>query len=313
MSAAHPIRSNRRGSIDVLLVLTGLGVGVAPDVDSGSYLESVTRQGPGQLRLTFKEAHTALLAAASGFSCEDYASDPQSRKKASLGTVDVKGRFVDVKIEDRDDGLQIDEWTDPAAAATGGLKAATATVASVVTVLAEALLTAGKNALLANPRNVTFTTAGSTASDAPATALITGTDVNGDALTETVALSQSAGTAQGVKAFRTITSIVYAAADGTGATVAIGFGSKFGMRKKLRTRAGASMVLKEISAGAVVTNGTFVDPATSAPNGTYTPDSAPDGSKDYAVAYEPEGNTVDLLDGEVLYLTLRLTRAADLL
>lgn len=182
------------------------------------------------------------------------------------------------------------EWTDPIAANTAGLKAATATVASPVTVLAAALLAPGLAALAAYPRNVTFTTAGSTASDAPATATITGTDVDDNALTETVNLSQSAATASGVKAFKTIVSIAYPAADGTGATVAIGFGSVFGLPTLPKVRAGAVVVNKEIAAGSIVTNGTFVVPATSPPYGTYAPNSAPDGSKDYAVQYEQDNS-----------------------
>jgi hypothetical protein len=180
------------------------------------------------------------------------------------------------------------EWTDPVAADAAGLKAATATVASPVTVLAAALLAPGKAALLAYPRNVTFTTAGVTPSDAPATATITGTDVDDAVLVETVNLAQTATIAAGVKAFKTIVSIAYPAADGTGATVAIGFGAVFGLPTMPEVRAGAVVVNKEIANGAIVTNGVFVVPATSPPYGTYAPNSAPDGSKDYAVQYEQD-------------------------
>lgn len=182
--------------------------------------------------------------------------------------------------------LHVQTWTDPAAASTTALKTATATVASTVTILAAALSAGGKNALAAYPRNITFTTAGGTASDAPATATITGTDIDDNALTETVTLSQTAATASGVKAFKTITSIAYPAADGTGATVAIGIGNVFGLAKKAKTRAGTVAVIKEHAAGAIVTNGTFVVPATGAPYGTYSPNTAPDGSNDYCVIFE---------------------------
>lgn len=216
-------------------------------------------------------------------------------------------------LEDRDNGLQVDEITNAPAAATAGLLAATASSVAVQTKLAAALISAGLLELSIRPRNVTFTVAGATAAHAPTSAVITGTDINGDALTETVAITASAGTYAGVKAFKTIVSIVYGAGGGAGATVAIGYGSVFGLSKKIRSRAGLPLVFKEISAGAVVTNGTFVAAATSGPNGTYAPNSAPDGSKDYAVAYEPEGNCKDLLVGEVMYLTFRLTKAVGLL
>jgi hypothetical protein len=104
-----------------------------------------------------------------------------------------------------------------------GLKAATTVSTSPVTLTASDLLDAGEAALLAYPRKIVFTTAGGTASDAPATALITGTDYTGAAQTETVNLAQTATTATSTKWFKTITSIEYAVGDGTDATIAIGY------------------------------------------------------------------------------------------
>jgi hypothetical protein len=178
------------------------------------------------------------------------------------------------------------EFAAPAAASTTALKTATATVASTVTLTASDLLAGGKTALAAFPRNITFTTAGGTASDAPASAVITGTDIDDNALTETVTLSQTAATASGVKAFKTITSIAYAAADGTGATIAIGIGSVFGLAKKAKVRQDGPVVFAQTLDGAVVTNGTFVVPATGAPYGTWSPNTAPNASHNYVVAYE---------------------------
>jgi hypothetical protein len=182
--------------------------------------------------------------------------------------------------------LQVDEWTNPAAASATALLAATASTVAVQTYLTAALSAGGKTALAAYPRNVTFTTAGVTPSDAPATAVITGTDIDGNALTETVTIAQTATIAQGVKCFKTITSIVYAAGDGTGATVSIGIGQKFGFSKLSKTRAGGVAVLAEIAVGVTVTNGTFATAATSPPYGSYSPNTAPDGANDYAVTYE---------------------------
>ena len=179
-----------------------------------------------------------------------------------------------------------DEWINPAAAAVAGLKAATASTVAVQTVLTAGLLAPGVAALLDFPRNVTFTTAGATAADAPATALITGTDIDDAALTETVTIAQTATIAQGAKCFKTVTSIVYAAGDGTGATVAIGFGQKFGLTKKIKTLGGGVAVINEIAIGARVTTGTFADYTTSPPYGNYSPAAAPDGVNDYAVTYQ---------------------------
>jgi hypothetical protein len=199
---------------------------------------------------------------------------------------DVKKTFAPMAA------IGIDEWTNPAAPAVAGLKAATAVVEEELTLVASDLLADGKTALATYPRNVTFTTAGDTAADAPASAVITGTDINDNALTETVTLAQTATIAEGVKAFKTITSIVFPAGDGTDATVAIGFGKKFGMSKKMVTRAGLVGPIREIAAGAVVTSGTFVAASTSGPNGTYSPSADPDAAKDYAVYFEYDPTAV---------------------
>lgn len=184
--------------------------------------------------------------------------------------------------------LAVDEWTDPVVADADGLKVATATVAAIVAVTG--FLAPGVAALAAGPRNVTFTTAGSTPSDAPANAVVVGTDINDDALSETVTLAQTGTIASGVKAFKTITSVTYPAADGTDATVAIGFGVVMGLHSKIKSRAGAVAVLMENEAGTVKAGdalaGTYVDAATSPPHGSYTPGTAADGSNDYAVWYE---------------------------
>ena len=183
--------------------------------------------------------------------------------------------------------LTVDEFTNPVAPDTVGLKAATATVTSAVTLTAADLLAGGKTALAAYPRNVTFTTDGNTPTDAPASAVVTGTDIDGNVLTETINLAQAAATtSEGSKAFKTLTSIVFAVGDGTDATVAVGFGKKFGLSRALKSRAGRAAVLREVAAGTAVTTGVFSDAASSAPYGTYAPSADPDGSKDYAVYYE---------------------------
>jgi len=177
--------------------------------------------------------------------------------------------------------ISVEEFTNPAAGGAAVLLAATASVAAPVTVLAAGLLAPGLAILAAQPRNITFTTAGGTAADAPATALITGTDRDGKAQTETVTLAQTATIATGVKLFKTIVSIVYPAADGTGATVSIGIGNAMPLPKTPKSRAGAALPIREIVDGALVTTG-----AIDATNKSYTPATAPNGTHDYAVFYE---------------------------
>lgn len=177
--------------------------------------------------------------------------------------------------------IVVEEYTNPAAAAAAGLEAATATTVAPRTVTS--FLQAGKDALKADGRNITFTTAGGTAADAPLNAVVTGTDMDGKVQTETVPLSQTAGVATGVKIFKTITKVEYAAADGTGATISIGFGAALGLSLPMKTRAGLAGLIREIAAGAVVTNGVV-----SAANRSYTPNGAPNGTNDYAVYYEAD-------------------------
>lgn len=112
------------------------------------------------------------------------------------------------------------------AASAAGLKAATATSASPVTLTASDLLAGGKTAIGAKPRRLIFITAGTTASDAPASVVITGHRL-GVAVTETLSLAQTASSVTSVYAYDSITSLAYAAGDGTGATIAIGYSSAY--------------------------------------------------------------------------------------
>ncbi len=110
--------------------------------------------------------------------------------------------------------------------AAAGLKAATGVLASPVTLTASDLLTAGKAAILANPRRLTFATAGSTPADAPASCTITGTK-RGVAVSEVLALSQTVGSVTSAKDYDVITSIAYLTGQGTDCTIAVGYGTGF--------------------------------------------------------------------------------------
>lgn len=85
------------------------------------------------------------------------------------------------------------------------------------------------------PRNITAT-AGGTAGDIKAIQVtIQGTDIDDQPISETLPAFtvDTAGTVQGNKAFKTVTSITIPAHDGLGATTAIGFGDKIGLPDKL--------------------------------------------------------------------------------
>ncbi|MDT8901163.1 hypothetical protein [Anaeroselena agilis] len=85
------------------------------------------------------------------------------------------------------------------------------------------------------PRNITAT-AGGTAGDIGAVAVtIEGTNAAGEVISETLPAftANTAATKAGNKAFKTVTKITTPAHDGTGATTAIGWGSKLGLVHKL--------------------------------------------------------------------------------
>jgi hypothetical protein len=186
--------------------------------------------------------------------------------------------------------FKVDELAAPAATSTTALLTATATANGAQTYLAAALVAGGLTALATYPRNVTFTGGGTTAS-CPTSAAITGTDIDGNALTENVSLTAGSGT--GVKAFKTITQIVFTGGTATNGTEAIGIGSKFGFTQTIKVRANLPHVLDEIydssgSSGAFVdpSTATIVNATTSPPHGTWTPANAPNGTHNYAITYE---------------------------
>lgn len=163
---------------------------------------------------------------------------------------------------------------------------ATATQVAPLTVLGNAL---SQNSFRDAPRQLVFTTGGGTPAHAPANVKITGRDANGNVMTETLALAQTATTATSVRYWGWIDKLEFAAGDGTAGTIAISYGAPVGLKKKIRARAGLVSPLKEIVNGAVVATGTFAAPsATDLPNGSYTPASAANDVSDYAIFYEAD-------------------------
>lgn len=83
-------------------------------------------------------------------------------------------------------------------------------------------------------RNVSATVAGTGANITAVQVIVTGTNIYGVPITETLPAFTAAtpGTVTGSKAFATVTSIAIPA-NGTGVTTAVGFGNKFGLPVKL--------------------------------------------------------------------------------
>lgn len=187
----------------------------------------------------------------------------------------------------------------PAADGTGatvsiGIAAATvkkafAPTVAPLTLLANQLNTAG----LANrPSQLVFTTAGTTASDAPANVVITGRDINGNVQSETLNLAQTATTATSIKYYAAIDNLAFAAADGAGSTIAITYSVNVGLSRKVMLRSGVATLIRELMDGTAPTAGALIVPATAVPNGAYTPNAAGNDVHDYVIYFEMDGNAL---------------------
>jgi len=133
---------------------------------------------------------------------------------------------------------------------------------------------------------ITGTTGGSEALDG-GTAVVYGVDTNGQPIQENFTLgaigASTSDTATGVQAFAKVTAVLIPAdASGTPGAYEVGFGDLLGLIRPL-SQGG---LLAEFEDNAVPgTPGTIVLSGTSAPNGTYSPDSSPDGSLDFIVYF----------------------------
>ncbi len=187
-----------------------------------------------------------------------------------------------------------DSWTNPATASTTAYISTALTGATyqpnnstVVTARGASWDgTLGSTGKPPHPRNVVVTTTHSSAVVA-CTVTVTGKDLYGRTITEAFTVS-AGGTSQtntGTTAFWQVDSITIASASNcTANSTQLGTGAVLGLSMP---NAVASAV-KEIAAGSVVTNGVFTAMSTSAnadKRGTYAPNSAPDGSRDYTVWY----------------------------
>jgi hypothetical protein len=130
----------------------------------------------------------------------------------------------------------------------------------------------------ATPRNITAT-AGGTSGDVKAIqVVITGTNYADEVITETLPAFtvNTTGIVQGNKAFKTVTSILIPAHDGTGATTAIGWGDKLGLPDKLPTN---TVLLASLGGTKEATAPTVTASASALESNTVDLNSALDGSE----------------------------------
>jgi len=123
--------------------------------------------------------------------------------------------------------LRRQKWTDALALSTTRLTTAQATSASITTV----------TTFTAQPdfaRQITMLPGGTTTDVKAGDYVITGTNIRGEVITDTLVFADNATVAQtSVKAFKTVTSIVYPVQDGTAATFAVGINDALGLDRAM--------------------------------------------------------------------------------
>ena len=174
--------------------------------------------------------------------------------------------------------VAIEEYLLPQPALPTAIMPVTATLTTAQTYRLTALSGSIGQGAISPPRNITVTTAGTTATDAPATATINGLDAQGNVISETITgVNAGAATYSTKSCFARVTSVVFPAAAATDATVSVGTGIIIGLSQTPKLRAGQllPLVRREVVDGSVVTTGVYTLPATNPPYGAYTPASAP--------------------------------------
>jgi len=181
--------------------------------------------------------------------------------------------------------MTVDEHTNVATADTDAIVAVgTASVAGATTLSGAALDGVLGSGTMDPARNVSITTSDSAATWAAQNVVFTGTDVNDQPISETIAIANNATTA-GTSAFASVTSVVMNAVDAAG-TYGLGFGILMGLNKLIVARAGLTGLIREIETGVLVTTGTIAASAAGLPNGTYDAANPPNATRDYAIYYE---------------------------
>jgi hypothetical protein len=203
---------------------------------------------------------------------------------------DVEASWV--TFEENGSLLRTVEWTDAPTAVADAIKTSIATSDEDASYSGAALNGAVGGDEMDPPRNITITS--STHADVDAVdVVVTGQvrDYKGDLIdqTDTITLTDGGGaTDAGTRAFSIVEQIDVPAQSGTGGALEFGFGAIIGMPAPMKSRAGLLAPIREISGGSVVTNGVFTTGTAQPPNGTYTPNTAPDGSTDYSLTFEVE-------------------------
>lgn len=122
-------------------------------------------------------------------------------------------------------------------------------------------------------RNITLTPTGTTASVQVGTAVVSGLNIFGKAITENFAISAGQSTATtGSKAFASLSSVSFPAASQTGATLSIGVGTKLGVLRCMKNAGDYDFSeyggVYETTRGTIAANATVIESNTFTPTGT---------------------------------------------
>lgn len=191
-----------------------------------------------------------------------------------------------------------------ATASTTAVLAATAGATTIVTV------TAG----ITNPdvpRNLTVTGGGTTAQILDSLVTVNGYNIEGKPISEAFRFAAATGgTVTGVKAFKTVTSVVIGQQGGSGPTFAVGTGNKLGVNHRLYNQNTTVKVYTQAAAyGAFTLQGapTVVANEGTIENNTVQPATTPNGSLIYTIAYTYDNWSLAPLNDNPEYSTTTST------
>lgn len=162
--------------------------------------------------------------------------------------------------------------------------------------LAGVRLDSGTQYTLEHARNIILTW--SAAPTGNITMVVTGADIRGTVRTETISLTAGgSATGTGVKAFKTITKITVASdANDSGKTFKVGHGVALGLDLICGTGfvQARDVFIENVDNISATTRGTFVAGSATTtldPRGTWTFNSAPNGTRNYLLVYMPDNVT----------------------
>jgi hypothetical protein len=188
----------------------------------------------------------------------------------------IPQRIVARQFQSRTGAVRRQAWTAPAATSNTAVHAAINQPASGTTVVTTSITNPDF------PRNLI---AKGNQSTCTGNVVIAGTDIRGNAITETIAASGTSGEA-GNKAFATVTSITIPAQGASGDTLSIGIGVKLGLDRNLLDQSvldGYADGVREATFPTVAASGTVSTASIS--SNTVSFNTAPNGSHNFSVYF----------------------------